>query len=106
MPHTPSNWPFPQPPNEAVVTTIHVVHQRQPIVYAARFEEDGGWQFLSADPFEMKDALLVALDEVYALDRSIAALADLAPGWAAERCNASDPWRRYPRPPDENDAFS
>lgn len=107
--HAPSpSWPFPQPRNEAVFTTVHVVRHGAAIVFAARFEEDGGWQFLSADPFTMQDALLVGLSEVYEIDPSVGLLADLPPGWAAERSSASTPWRRYqrPDPPDDEDAGS
>lgn len=98
-------WPFPQPRNEAVLTTAHVVRRGAAIVFAARFEEDGSWQFLSADPFSMQDALLLALCEVHRIDPSIGLLADLPAGWAAERSSPSAPWRRYqrPDPPDEED---
>jgi hypothetical protein len=53
----------------------------------------------------MKDAMLVALDEVVCHDPSLLGLADLPEGWQAERESISHKWHRSPLPPpDPEDA--
>jgi hypothetical protein len=89
-----ADWPFDDPPNVAVVTTTYVMRHGRPIAYVSHDEDDGGWQFHSDDPFEMKHAMLVGLKEVVKLDPAVKELADLPPGWRARRDSAFGTWIR------------
>lgn len=51
----------------------------------------------------MKDAMLVALEEVVRLDLSTLEVADLPPGWEARRESLAHPWSRSESPPDEDE---
>ncbi len=92
-----SEWPFAEPENVVTVTVRQIVYDGRPILLVCHDEDDGGWQFLTGGRFEMKDALLVGLSEVVALDPSVAELADLPLGWRALRENPDSAWRREPQ---------
>jgi hypothetical protein len=88
------DWPFDDPENVATMTVRQVTHGGQPIRLVVRDADDGMWQFLTGGPFEMADAMIVSLREVYRIDPSIGELADLPPGSQAERSAVGKPWRR------------
>jgi hypothetical protein len=88
-------WPFTDPKNVATITLRDVVERRCPILLVTREEEDGCWQFLDGrDSPDPADPLVVGLEEVYKLDRSISELADLPLGWQAWREAPGEPWQR------------
>jgi len=89
-------WPFDEPENVATLTVRQVTHGGQPILIVARDAVAGMWQFHTGGPFDMADALIVALQEVFHIDPSIGELADLPPGWKAQRSAPGQPWRRQP----------
>jgi hypothetical protein len=89
-----ADWPFDDPPNVAVITTLEIMERRAPILLVSHDEEDGGWQFLPGGPVSVDDGRAVALRSILQLDRSIAQLADLPPGWQASRASPRDPWQR------------
>jgi hypothetical protein len=88
------NWPFSDPRNVAVFASRFVVEEGQPIFYVTHDLEDGVWQFHSQNHMETddKDVRIVALEEVYNLDKSIGELSDLPPGWCAWRQEPGSPW--------------
>jgi len=91
-------WPFRCPRESVAITLRQIVQERRPILLATH-EQDDSWQFLDgSDAPRMEDAVVVALDEIYALDSSIAALADLPAGWQAWRVQGEEAWRRAPMP--------
>lgn len=87
-------WPFDDPPNVATITVRQIVEGGAPILLVARDAEDGGWQFLTGGPFDMADAMIVSLHNIFDRDSSIAELADLEPGWQATRKRVGAPWQR------------
>ena len=93
-------WPFADPPNVAVFTTVDILDRGMPIVYVTHDEDDGAWQFHSANgaPADEDEARIVALEKILALDHGIAELSDLDCGWCAERQGPDAPWRRYEHP--------
>jgi hypothetical protein len=97
MTTVPENWPFDDSPNVAVITTRPVLEQGATILLVSHDEEDGGWQFLPAGQPREADARVVALRQIWALDPSVAELADLPLGWQAWRATPADPWHRNPR---------
>jgi hypothetical protein len=89
-------WPFDEPENVATLTLRQVTHGGQPILLVSHDADDGMWQFLTGGPFDVADAMIVGLREVYQIDPSIGQLADLPPGWQAWRSAADQPWQRQP----------
>jgi len=89
-----TEWPFADPPNAATFTVRQIVRDGQPILLVSHDGEDGGWQFLTGAPVDLKDALLLALEEIVALDPSVAELADLPSGWQAWRERPGALWVR------------
>ncbi len=89
-------WPFDVPPDEAVVTTSWVTRERHPILVVWHEEDDDGgvvWQFHSGNEDYRPEVLqLIRLDEVLALDGSIAELAALPLGGSATRTAGDAPW--------------
>ena len=67
--------------------------ENQAILYACHDDDDGMWQFLCGKSYhETEDAMLVALDEIYKYDKSVAAIADLPYGYGAEREDDKSKW--------------
>jgi hypothetical protein len=93
-------WPFDEERNVAVFPSTHIFRDNRPILRVSHHEEDGAWQFHSGDPTEIGDVMVVALDEVLEHDSTIADLADLPPGWCAERAAVDRPWTRHPNSSD------
>ena len=88
-----NHWPFSVPPNVATMVSRYVL-EGEAITCAYRDWEDGMWLFLPNRVTEASYGRVVALEEVYKLDSSIAELADLPPGWMAQRARPQDPWER------------
>ncbi|MEK6703245.1 MAG: hypothetical protein AABZ53_13345 [Planctomycetota bacterium] len=70
------------------------MNREDPILDVYHDAADGAWQFLSDKPVSMKDAALVALQTIVALDPSVMELADLPEGWRAWRSGPTSPWVR------------
>lgn len=86
-------WPFDDPPNALAITVRAIVSDGHPILLVARDSEEGDWQFLSGEPFDVSQGLLVTLQSIAALDPTINELANLAPGWEASRPSVGQPWQ-------------
>ena len=48
-----TDWPFSDPPNVAVFTTGQVVRGERAVLYVSHDADDGAWQFLTGDDFEI-----------------------------------------------------
>jgi hypothetical protein len=90
-----SDWPFEDPPNMAVITTVKVL-EGYPVLLVTHDEDDGGWQFLCGTTNDSDDGRVVGLREMVRKDVSLKELADLPLGWRAWRSSTADPWRREP----------
>jgi hypothetical protein len=88
-----TEWPFKDPKNTAVFTTLGVMKRGEPVCRICH-DDDGAWQFLTGGQVTIADAMIVALSEVVGTDESLLQLADLPLGWVATRENAQSPWRR------------
>jgi len=89
----PGEWPFEDEPRVAVFTTTHVMRNGEPILRVSHDAEDGTWQFHYGGPVSMKDAMIVALEEVLEIDPTIASLANLRVGYCATRKDRRSAWR-------------
>ncbi|MFI4916503.1 MAG: hypothetical protein ACIAS6_08375 [Phycisphaerales bacterium JB060] len=95
-------WPFLYDPMSATLSLKRIFSEGQPILYVCH-DEEGGYQFLDGGEASEDDAAVVALEEVYALDPTIAEVACLPPGWEAFRERVEDPWRLMLPPDDEQE---
>ena len=92
------DWPFDQPPRWAVIILRSIVFSGKPILYVSHEEEDHGWQILNCEEeFDLEDAAVVALEEIVKRDPTVLEVADLPPGWCAERSFPGAKWQRAPK---------
>ncbi len=87
-------WPFADPPNTAVFTCWRILRGEEWIHYVAHDADDGAWQFHPHGFAPESEAAVIGLGEMVALDPTVAALADLPPGWCAWRDRKDEPWQR------------
>lgn len=88
-------WPFDQERNVATVTTRQVALENYPVLSIVHYSDDHSWAFTCGTSNKSEDLMLVAMSEVLALDNSLYEIADLPPGWCAERKSVNDKWHRY-----------
>ena len=84
----------------ATYTTVNVLDRGDPILLVCHDADDGAWQFLCGKTNDPRDARVVGLDCVVAIDPSLRELADLPLGWRAWRDEPKQPWKREPNPVD------
>ncbi len=89
-------WPFTDARNTAIFTTRDVVEDDKPILLVTHDQDDGAWQFRTAQTIPASDAKIAALDEIVYRDPSVVELADLPLGWSAIRDSITTPWKRQP----------
>lgn len=94
-PELPDPWPFDQTPGVAAITSTHITREGKSVMLVTHYEHDHSWGFQSGLPVTMVEAQLVAMKTVFGFDPTIVEIADLEPGWSAERQHVGGPWRRY-----------
>ena len=87
-----SEFPFSDAKNTATITCRCVMDDHNAILYASHDEEDGMWQFLCGKAHEMDEAMVVALEDIFEYDNSIAAVSELPFGYEAERKDKHSEW--------------
>jgi len=90
----PTDWPFDDAPNMAVITTRQITERSAPILLVSHDADDGGWQFLPGGSLLEDDARVVAMRSIWMLDPSVGELADLPLGWQAWRRSLQAPWQK------------
>ena len=91
------DWPFDQEPGVAAITTRRVL-DGAPILFVSHDRNDHGWQFLDEDAGDPDDSRVIGMGTALELDASLGRIADLPPGWIAERADASSSWSRRTQP--------
>jgi hypothetical protein len=86
------DWPFDQAPDVAAVTSQDVL-DGAPILLVVHYSDDHSWAFLDGVDFDFGQARRVAMKTIFAYDPSLAAIADLPPGWVARREAGSSQWQ-------------
>jgi hypothetical protein len=95
---TDGKWPFMDPPNTAVFTSVRILDEKDWVHYVTHDEEDGAWQFHPfGGPTTMKEAAVISLEHMLRIDPRIEELADLPLGWQAWRDSKSASWTRAPK---------
>ena len=84
---------FYEPKNLGVIVSKGAFGDNKPILDVFH-EEDGDWQFLTAEPRVAENAMLVCLEEVAKTDPSINVLFDLGYGKSAHRESPDESWSR------------
>jgi len=81
--------------NTAVFTTKFVVKDKKEITYITHETEDGAWQFFSNDNFDDFEevSMILSLDEIINLDKTVLEIADLPLGYIATRETVKDKWK-------------
>ena len=81
--------------NTAVFTTKFVVIDKKEITYITHETEDGAWQFFSNDNFDDFEevSMILSLDEIINLDKTVLEIADLPLGYIATRETVKDKWK-------------
>ena len=85
---------FKEAGNTAVFTTKFVLFENKEITTVYHDEDDGAWQFFSADHFDNYEevAKIACLDEIIAMDESISKLSEMPKGYFAYRRSRLDKW--------------
>lgn len=99
----PFNWAFESPPNEVAFTIRSIIDGRKPILLVLRDseEDDVAWSFLTGEPIDMSEALLVSLRTVVERDPTVMQVASLPSGWSAQRASAGAEWTMALSPPND-----
>jgi hypothetical protein len=91
-----SEYRFTDPPNTACFSCIHIVREKQNILYVSHAADDGAWQFLcGADDHLESDGSIVGLGTIVKIDPEINQIADMPMGVCAERKDNRDKWVFY-----------
>src|SRR5687768_2803603 len=96
-----SDWPFADPTNAAVISTVRVFRDDYPILCVSH-ADDGDWQILCGTTNEPGHLFVVCLGCCYQRDKTIGEMSDLPLGWTAWRDYVGGPWHRE-RAAAEND---
>ena len=89
------HWPFDQAKNVATVTTRQVINDKHPILSVVHYSDDHSWAFTCGTTNNSEDLMLVGMGEIVDMDKTLYEIADLPPGWCADRTALSEEWVRY-----------
>ena len=90
-----SDWPFPDPPNCAVIVSRRIIYGNEPAL-SVQHDGETGWFFWDGSEESVEDAMVVGLGRVIKRDPGLLALCDLPFGWRAWRPSKSDNWEFFP----------
>jgi hypothetical protein len=91
----PEAWPFDQGPLVAAITTRQVLREHHPILQVRHYADDHSWAFTCGTTDDVRDGLVISMQEALKLDPTIASIAHLPPGWSAWRPAAGGAWNEY-----------
>ena len=77
--------------NKSAITTKYVVNNNS-IIVSVFYDEDGDWQFLGEEEVSDEDAIVVSIQEMIDIDKSLVNLPDLKEGESAYRKNKESIW--------------
>jgi hypothetical protein len=92
-----SDWPFDQGPNVAAITSDAVL-KGAPVLSVVHYSDDHSWGFTVGLNTQTEDGRVVAMKTIMRLDPTVAEVADLPPGWKAQRTSVGSPWVRQRAP--------
>ena len=77
--------------NKSAITTKYVVNNNS-IIVSVFYDEDGDWQFLGEEEVSEEDAIVVSIQEMIDIEKSLVNLPDLKEGESAYRKNKESIW--------------
>ena len=86
------DWIWDQAPDTATLTTKQVVEQGLPVLVVTHFADDHSWAFTCGVTDNPDDAMVVAMETVLNLDKTLSEVIDLEPGWSAYRNSVGELW--------------
>lgn len=92
-----TQWPFEEHESAAVVVDSRVLQRSGWIQTVLRDAAEGGWQFLGPSPGEPPDLVVLELRDIVDGDPTVAAVAELPPGWYAWRAAPGAAWQMAPQ---------
>ena len=78
----------------AAITSTHITRRGLPVLQVTHYEDDHSWGFQSGLAMTTEDGQVVAMREILEMDPTVAEVADLPPGWSAERRTVGGEWKR------------
>jgi hypothetical protein len=78
--------------NTSVFTTKSVFRKNEAIKFVFHHEEDGAWEFIGNSSYEEQDYIVVSLEEIITLDKTVLDIADLPLGFEARRAGPTSEW--------------
>jgi hypothetical protein len=79
------------PKDKVVFTTKYVVNENSPIVYVT-CDEDGDLHAVGIEDSDVEDAMIISLDEILTIDKSLLNLPDLEINTTYERASVNKEW--------------
>ena len=76
---------------KAVITTKYVVNNNSPII-SVLYDEDGDWQFFGNEEVGEEDAMVLSVQQILEIDKTLADLPNLQEGQSAYRQNVNAEW--------------
>jgi len=90
-----TDWPFCDKQSTAVFTSERILQRIDWIHYVTHDAEDGAWQFHPySGPTVENEAVVVSLETIVRIDKTVAKLHDLPIGWHAWRDSINSEWIR------------
>lgn len=89
------DWPFDQKRNVAAVTTRQVMGKQRPVLSVVHYSDDHSWAFTCGTTSDPEDLMLVSMGEIIDLDETLCSIANLPPGWCADRSSVDEEWQKY-----------
>lgn len=89
-----AQWLFDQSPSTAALTTRQVLEKDAGILVVIHYEEDHSWAFLCGNTDSDEDGRVIGMGTALRLDPTLMQVADLLPGWVAERKRVGGVWHR------------
>ena len=78
--------------NTAIFTTRSILYKHEAIQFVFHHEEDGAWEFIGKGTYDEHDYIVISLEEIIKLDKSVLNIADLPLGFEAFRSNLKSEW--------------
>lgn len=85
------NWCFDQAPNVAAITTAGVIEEGLQILVVQHYHS---WAFLCSTTDLEADGRVIRMEEALEIDPTLETIADLPPGWVAQRKKIGGAWHR------------
>jgi hypothetical protein len=91
---SPIDWPFKESKNTIAVTQRSIANEQLPILTVLRDSVDGQWFFFADENPTIDPEVLLTLEDIVKIDKTITELGDLLPGWKAWRSARGQSWYR------------